>query len=189
MIVEISTAIALIKGAKAAFDVAKDAFDEIRECAEAGKSAHESLGALTSFFSAAGKAEEGIAKAKELQENPPEDVAQDNRSDYEIVIDMMVAERQLKQFYVELREMFVYQFQEPGLYEEFWSRLEKLRFDRRAKETEKRLQQKALQMAAKRKKSQQLDMIYQIIAVIVIGIVIFAFGYGMWWMLQQKGSF
>jgi hypothetical protein len=44
-------------------------------------------------------------------------------------------------------------------------------------------------MAAKRKKSQQLDMIYQIIAAIVIGIIIFAFGYGMWWMLQQKGSF
>jgi hypothetical protein len=189
MIVEISTAIALIKGAKAAFDVAKDAFDEIKECAEAGKSAHESLSALTSFFSAAGKAEEGIAKAKELQENPPEDVAQDNRSDYEIVIDMMVAERQLKQFYVELREMFVYQFQEPGLYDEFWTRLEKLRSDRRAKETEKRLKQKAAEMAERRKRRQQMDVIYQSIAAVVILMVIIAFSYGMWWMLQQKGSF
>ena len=66
--IEVATALMVIKGAKAAFDVAKEAFDEIRECAEAGKSAHESLGALTSFFSSAGKAEEGIAHAKELQD-------------------------------------------------------------------------------------------------------------------------
>ena len=77
MIVEIATAISLIKGAKQAFDVAKEAFDEIKECAEAGKSAHDSLSALTSFFSAAGKAEEGISKAKELQQNPPQNVPED----------------------------------------------------------------------------------------------------------------
>ena len=50
MIVEVTTAIAVIKGAKQAFDVAKEAFDEIKKCAQAGKAAHESLGALTSFF-------------------------------------------------------------------------------------------------------------------------------------------
>ena len=188
MIVEVSTAIAVIKGAKAAFDVAKEAFDEIKECAEAGKSAHESLSALTSFFSAAGKAEEGIAKAKELQDNPPENVPEDTRSDYEIVIDMMVAERQLKQFYTELREMFIYQFQEPGLYDEFMGRLDKLRADRRAKETEKLLHKKALEMAARRKRSQQMDMIYQFAAVLIITAIVLGFFYGMWWMFQQGGK-
>ncbi len=48
--IEVATALMVIKGAKAAFDVAKEAFDEIRECAEAGKSAHESLGRLPVFF-------------------------------------------------------------------------------------------------------------------------------------------
>lgn len=187
MIVEISTAIALIKGAKAAFDVAKDAFDEIKECAEAGKSAHESLSALTSFFSAAGKAEEGIAKAKQLQENPPQDVAQDTRSDYEIVIDMMVAERQLKQFYVELREMFVYQFQEPGLYDEFWTRLEKLRADRRAKETEKRLQEKAAAMKKRRAMAKRVEMAQTVLAGIVIVGLCIGFIFVMCWMIQQGG--
>lgn len=189
MIIEIATAISLIKGAKQAFDVAKEAFDEIKECAEAGKSAHDSLTALTSFFSAAGKAEEGIAKAKELQEHPPENLPVDSRSDYEIVIDMMVAERQLKQFYVELREMFTYQFQEPGLYQEFMDRLQKLRDGRRKAETERRLHQKALEMQARRKKQQQLDVMFQVIAgVVIVGIVV-VFGWFMFWMLGQKGAF
>jgi hypothetical protein len=79
--IEVATALMVIKGAKAAFDIAKEAFDEIRECAEAGKSANESLGALTSFFSSAGKAEEGIAQAKALQDNPPvEDSVMTTRS-------------------------------------------------------------------------------------------------------------
>ena len=188
MIVEIATAISLIKGAKQAFDVAKEAFDEIKECAEAGKSAHDSLSALTSFFSAAGKAEEGIAKAKELQENPPENVPEDKRSDYEIVIDMMVAERQLKQFYVELREMFTYQFQEPGLYQEFMDRLNKLREGRRQAETEKRLHQKAIQMQARRKKQQQLEVVFHVVAGIVIIAIVVAFAWAMVWMFGQKGT-
>jgi len=189
MIVEIATAISLIKGAKQAFDVAKEAFDEIKECAEAGKSAHDSLSALTSFFSAAGKAEEGIAKAKELQQNPPENVPEDNRSDYEIVIDMMVAERQLKQFYVELREMFTYQFQEPGLYQEFMDRLQKLRDGRRRAETEKLLHKKAVEMQARRKRQQRFDMIFQVVGGAVVVFIFVAFFWGMLWMFSQKGAF
>ncbi|CAB4141372.1 hypothetical protein UFOVP687_31 [uncultured Caudovirales phage] len=189
MIVEIATAISLIKGAKQAFDVAKEAFDEIKECAEAGKSAHDSLSALTSFFSAAGKAEEGIAKAKELNENPPDNVPEDRRSDYEIVIDMMVAERQLKQFYVELREMFTYQFQEPGLYQEFMDRLQKLRDGRRRAETEKLLHKKAVEMQARRKRQQQFDVVFQVLGGAVVIFIIVAFFWVMLWMFSQKGAF
>jgi hypothetical protein len=189
MIVEIATAISLIKGAKQAFDVAKEAFDEIKECAEAGKSAHDSLSALTSFFSAAGKAEEGISKAKELQQNPPQNVPEDKRSDYEIVIDMMVAERQLKQFYVELREMFTYQFQEPGLYDEFMERLQKLRDGRRRAETEKLLHKKAVEMQARRKKQEHLEVVFHLVGGAVVIFIIVAFAWAMLWMVNQKGAF
>ena len=166
--IEVATAIMVIKGAKAAFDVAKEAFDEIRSCAEAGKSAHESLGALTSFFSSAGKAEEGIAHAKALQDNPP---VEDSRNDYEVVIEMMVAERQLKQFYKDLKEMFIYQFQEPGLYDEFMGRLEKLRADRRQREVDHRLHLKALEMAARREKAKKVQFIQDCIA-ITLGVIV-----------------
>lgn len=180
--IEVATALMVIKGAKAAFDVAKEAFDEIRECAEAGKSAHESLGALTSFFSSAGKAEEGIAHAKELQKNPPEE---DSRSDYEIVIEMMVAERQLKQFYKDLKEMFIYQFQEPGLYDEFMGRLEKLRADRRQRETDHKLHLKALEMAARREKAKKVQMIQDALAIALGGIVSIAIIIGIVWMFTS----
>jgi len=177
--IEVATALMVIKGAKAAFDVAKEAFDEIRECAEAGKSAHESLGALTSFFSSAGKAEEGIAHAKELQDNPP---AEDSRNDFEVVIEMMVAERQLKQFYKDLKEMFIYQFQEPGLYDEFMGRLEKLRADRRQREVDHKLHLKALEMAAKRKKAKKMQIIQDALAIALGGIVSIAIIVGIVWM-------
>lgn len=191
MIVEISTAIAVIKGAKAAFDVAKEAFDEIRDCAESGKSATESLGALTSFFSAAGKAEEGIAHAKELQDNPPKDEngnpIQDTRSDHEIVIEMMVAERQLKQFYKDLKEMFIYQFQEPGLYDEFMERLDKLRADRRQKETDRKLAIKAAEMRVRREKAKKRQMIIDVASIVLAIIVAFAIVYGIFLMFTYGG--
>jgi len=124
-----------------------------------------------------------------LQENPPESVPEDKRSDYEIVIDMMVAERQLKQFYVELREMFTYQFQEPGLYQEFMDRLQKLRDGRRKVETEKRLHQKALEMQARRKKKQQFEFVFNAVAILVIVAIVVAFAWAMVWMFNQKGAF
>lgn len=182
--IEVATALMVIKGAKAAFDVAKEAFDEIRECAEAGKSAHESLGALTSFFSSAGKAEEGIAHAKELQENPP---AEDSRNDFEVVIEMMVAERQLKQFYKDLKEMFIYQFQEPGLYDEFMGRLEKLRADRRQREVDHKLHLKALEMAARREKAKKIQFIQDMIAVSVGAVVSILIIIGIVWMFTLGG--
>lgn len=182
--IEVATALMVIKGAKAAFDVAKEAFDEIREYAEAGKSAHESLGALTSFFSSAGKAEEGIAHAKELQENPP---AEDSRNDFEVVIEMMVAERQLKQFYKDLKEMFIYQFQEPGLYDEFMGRLEKLRADRRQREVDHKLHLKALEMAARREKAKKIQFIQDMIAVSIGAIVSILIIIGIVWMFTLGG--
>lgn len=177
--IEVATALMVIKGAKAAFDIAKEAFDEIRECAEAGKSANESLGALTSFFSSAGKAEEGIAQAKALQDNPP---VEDSRNDYEVVIEMMVAERQLKQFYKDLKEMFIYQFQEPGLYDEFMGRLEKLRADRRQRETDHKLHLKALEMAARREKAKKAQFVQDCIAMALGVIVSIALIIGIFWM-------
>jgi len=182
--IEVATAILVIKGAKAAFDIAKEAFDEIRECAEAGKSAHESLGALTSFFSSAGKAEEGIAQAKVLQANPPEE---DSRNDYEIVIEMMLAERKLKEFYKDLKEMFIYQFKEPDLYEDFMGRLEKLRAERRQRETDNKLHIKAIEMAARRKKVKKVQQIQDGLAIALGGIVSVLIITFIVWMITFKG--
>jgi len=132
------------------------------------------------------KPEEGISKAKELQENPPEG-QEDSRSDYEIVIEMMVAERQLKQFYKDLKEMFIYQFQEPGLYDEFMGRLEKLRADRRQREVDHKLHLKALEMAARREKAKKVQFIQDMFAIGLGAIVSILIIIGIVWMFTLGG--
>ena len=100
---------------------------------------------------------------------------------------MMVAERQLRQFYVELREMFVYQFQEPGLYDEFMERLQKLRDGRRKADVERRLHQKAIEMQARRKKQKEREFVFNVIAGFVLVGIFSLFVWGMIWMFNQKG--
>lgn len=185
----IATAKAVISGVKGALEMAKEAVAEIRECAEAGADVVESVGSLGKFFSAASKIEEGVAAAKELQANPP--VAEDGqpvKSDHEIVIDAMVAERQLKNFYTELREMFTYQFQEPGLFNEYMSRLEKLRDDRRKAAMEARLKVKAREMAARRKKAEQWQMMENAFALILGSLVSLGIVAAIIWMFKAGGG-
>ena len=95
---------------------------------------------------------------------------------------MMVAERQLKQFYKDLKEMFIYQFQEPGLYDEFMGRLEKLRTDRRQRETDHRLHLKALEMAARRAKAKKVQFVQDCIAMTLGVIVSISIIIGIIWM-------
>lgn len=185
----IATAKAVISGVKGALEMAKEAVNELRECAEAGRDVGESLGALGSFFHAAHKIEEGVAAAKELQANPPKDEnGAPIKSDHEIVIEAMVAERQLRNFYTELREMFTYHFQEAGLYDEYMSRLEALREDRRKAAMEERLKVKAQEMAARRKKQQQWQMMENAFAIILGVIVSAAVIGGIVWMFTSGGK-
>lgn len=184
----IATAKAVITGVKSALEMAKEAVDELRECAEAGKSAADSLGALGSFFSAASKIEEGVEAARHMQANPP--IGEDGKptkSDHEIVIEAMVAERQLRNFYTELREMFTYHFQESGLFDEYMKRLEALREDRRRAAMEARLKEKAVQMALRRKKQQMWQLMENTAAIIFGLLVSVAIVAGMVWMFQQGG--
>lgn len=173
----IVTAKAVVSGVKGALELAKEAVDEIRACAEAGKGVADSIGALGSFFSAAHKIEENIAVAKES-----------GKSDHEMVIEAMMAERELRNFYVELREMFTYQFQEPGLYDEYMSRLEALRDERRRSAMEARLHEKTAEMAIKRKKAKQWQFMESTFAVILGTIVSGLLIYGIVWMFKQGGS-
>ena len=67
--------------------------------------------------------------------------------------------------------MFIYQFQEPGLYDEFMGRLEKLRADRRQREVDHKLHLKALEMAAKREKAKKVQFIQDMFA-IALGVIV-----------------
>lgn len=99
----------------------------------------------------------------------------------------MVAERQLKQFYKDLKEMFIYQFQEPGLYDEFMGRLEKLRADRRQREVDHKLHLKALEMAARREKAKKIQFIQDMIAISVGAVVSILIIIGIVWMFTLGG--
>jgi hypothetical protein len=78
--------------------------------------------------------------------------------------------------------MFIYQFQEPGLYDEFMGRLEKLRADRRQREVDHRLHLKALEMAARREKAKKVQFIQDMFAIALGGIVSVLIIIGIVWM-------
>lgn len=184
----IATAKAVISGVKGALEMAREAVAEIRECAQAGSDVVDSVGALGKFFAAASKIEEGVATARELQANPPAVVdGQPVKSDHELVINAMVAERQLKNFYTELREMFTYQFQEPGLFNEYMARLEKLREDRRQAAMEARLKVRAAEMAVRRKRQQQWQMMENAFAIVLGCAVSAAIIAAVVWMFKVGG--
>jgi nitrate reductase NapE component len=151
------------------------------------------------FFSAAGKYETNRAQleeAKIAQEEAIErgETVADHMSDAEYVMELMAIDRQIKQYYDDIKHIFIYHFQEAGMWDEFWQRMGKLRADREAKaeakrraETEKRLHEKAEAMKKKRAKAKQLETIQAVLAMVVIFALIAGFGYFMRWMFQQGG--
>lgn len=189
----------VINGIKSAADEAKEAFDSINECVESGKTLADSIAPVKQFFSAAGKYETNLLqleKAKEEQEEAIErgESVADHMSDAEYVMELMAIDRQIKQYYADIKHLFIYHFQEPGMWEEFWQRMNKLRIDREAKaeakrraETEKRLQEKAEALKKKRAKAKQIEAIQTIIAIIIIVGLIISFGFFIQWMFQQGG--
>lgn len=189
----------VVNGIKAAADEAKEAFDSINECVESGKNLAQSLSPVKKFFSAAGKYETNRAQleeAKAAQEEAIErgETVADHMSDAEYVMELMAIDRQIKQYYDDIKHIFIYHFQEAGMWEEFWQRMHKLRADREAKaeakrraETEKRLHEKAEAMKRKRAKAKQIETIQAVLAMVVIFALIAGFGYFMRWMFQQGG--
>jgi hypothetical protein len=113
-------------------------------------------------------------------------------SDAEYVMEMMSIDRQIKQHYDDIKHYFIYHFDEAGLWDDFWSRLSKLRADREAKaeakrreETEKRLAIIAEKMRIKRQRQKVFNIIYNIVGGFVITFIIAGFAWFIKWMFEQ----
>jgi hypothetical protein len=190
---------AVVTGVKEAAALAKEAFDEINGAVESGKTLADSMSGVTKFFSAAGKYETKRSQLEEAKVAQEATVAKgepvpDYVSDAEYVMELMIIDRQIKQYYDDIKHIFTYHFQEAGMWDEFWQRMGKLRADREAKaeaarqaETEKRLHEKALEMKQRRAKAQRLETAQAVGTMIVVFALIAGFGYFMRWMFQQGG--
>jgi hypothetical protein len=109
-------------------------------------------------------------------------------------MELMAIDRQIKQYYADIKHLFIYHFQEAGMWEEFWERMGKLRADREAKaeekrraETEKKLKEKAEIMRRRRAYAKRIESVQMVVAGIVIIGIIIGFVWFMRWMIQQGG--
>ena len=190
---------AVVTGVKEAAALAKEAFDEINGAVESGKTLADSMSGVTKFFSAAGKYETKRSQLEEAKVAQETAVAKgepvpDYVSDAEYVMELMIIDRQIKQYYDDIKHIFTYHFQEAGMWDEFWQRMNKLRSERDAKteaarqaETEKRLHEKRIEMQKRRERQKLIDGVETIGASIVIAAIIAAFCWAIWWMFQQGG--
>jgi hypothetical protein len=190
---------AVVTGVKEAAALAREAFDEINGAVESGKTLADSMSGVTKFFSAAGKYETKRSQLEEAKAAQETAVAKgepvpDYVSDAEYVMELMIIDRQIKQYYDDIKHIFTYHFQEAGMWDEFWQRMGKLRAEREAKaeaarqaETEKRLHEKTLEMKKRRKRQRLIDSVEMVGAGIVITGIILVFCWAIWWMFQQGG--
>jgi len=190
----------VINGIKSAADEAKEAVDSVQECIESGKKLGESLSPVKKFFSAASRYELGrnnLEEAKKAQDQAiaaGEPVA-DPISDAEYVMDMMSADREIKQYYAQIKHIMIYHFDESGMWDEFWDRLSRLRKEREEKAeaarkaaTEARLAIVAEKMRKKRARAKTLNIIYNCFGGIVITLIIAGFGWFIKWMFDQGAN-
>lgn len=189
----------VVTGVKEAAALAREAFDEINGAVESGKTLADSMSGVTKFFSAAGKYEHHRTQLEEAKVAQEAAVAKgepvpDYVSDAEYVMELMIIDRQIKQYYDDIKHIFTYHFQEAGMWDEFWQRMNKLRSEREAKaeaqrqaETEKRLEAKRVEMKKRRERQKLIDGVEAVGAGIVIVIIILMFCWAIWWMFQQGG--
>ncbi len=187
----------VINGIKSAADEAREAVDSINECVESGKKLGESLSPIKKFFTAASKYELGRNNLIEAKKAQDEAIANgqpvaDPISDAEYVMDMMAMDREIKQYYAQIKHFFIYHFDEPGMWDEFSERLVRLRKERedraeaaRKAATEARLAIAAEKMKAKRKRQKVIDFCYTITGAIVIVAILYGFIVSMIWMFNQ----
>lgn len=189
----------VVQGIKSAADEAKEAFDSINECVESGKNLAESISPVKKFFSAAGKYETRRAQLEEEKAAQEEAVERgetiaDHMSDAEYVMELMAIDRQIKQYYADIKHVFIYHFQEAGMWDEFWVRMNELRSKRESKaeakrkaETEKKIQEKLAAMKKTRERAKRLESVQIFLTAMTIVIIILGFIYGMYWLIQQGG--
>lgn len=190
---------AVVTGVKEAAALAREAFDEINGAVESGKTLADSMSGVTKFFSAAGKYETKRSQLEEAKAAQEAAVAKgepvpDYVSDAEYVMELMIIDRQIKQYYDDIKHIFTYHFQEAGMWDEFWQRMGKLRAEREAKaeaarqaETEKRLHEKTVAMKKRRERQRLIDSVETVGAGVVIVIIILIFCWAIRWMFQQGG--
>jgi len=190
---------AVVTGVKEAAALAREAFDEINGAVESGKTLADSMSGVTKFFAAAGKYETKRSQLEEAKVAQEAAVAKgepvpDYVSDAEYVMELMIIDRQIKQYYDDIKHIFTYHFQEAGMWDEFWSRMDKLRSEREAKaealrrvEMEKRLHEKAEVMKKRRARQRMADNLELIgLGIMLVGVMCL-FIFAMWWMFQQGG--
>ena len=187
----------VVNAVKSAADEAREAVDAINECVDSGKKLGDSLSPVKKFFSAASRYELGrnnleeAKKAQDLAIAAGEPVA-DPISDAEYVMEMMAMDREIKQYYAQIKHIMIYHFDESGMWDEFWDRLSRLRKEREEKAeaarkaaTEARLAIVAEKMRKKRKLQRTLNIIYNCVGGFVITLIIAGFAWFIKWMFDQ----
>lgn len=187
----------VINGIKSAADEAKEAVDSINECVESGKKLGESLSPVKKFFAAASRYELGRNNLELAKKAQDEAIAAgqpvpDPISDAEYVMDMMAMDREIKQYYAQIKHFFIYHFDEPGMWDEFSERLGKMRKEREEKAeaarkaaTEARLAMAAEKMRKKRARAKTLNVIYNCVGGFVITLIVAGFAWFIKWMFDQ----
>ena len=187
----------VINSIKSAADEARSAVDSVQKCVDSGKKLGESLSPIKKFFVAANKYELGRTQLEDAKKAQDEAIANgepvvDPINDAEYVMDMMAADREIKQYYDQIKHIMIYHFDESGMWDEFWERLSKLRREREAKAedarraaTEARLAIAAEKMRKKRKLQKTLNIIYNCVGGFVITLIIAGFAWFINWMFKQ----
>ena len=190
----------VVNAVKSAADEAKEAVDSIQECVDSGKKLGESLSPVKKFFAAAGKYESHRSQLEDAKKAQDEAIANgepvaDPISDAEYVMDMMAADRAIKDYYAQIKHIMIYHFDESGMWDEFWERLSRLRKEREAKAeearraaTEARLAIAAEKMKKKRAIAKTMNIVYNCLGGFVITLIIAGFAWFMKWMFEQGGN-
>lgn len=187
----------VVNAVKSAADEAREAVDSINECVESGKKLGESLSPVKKFFKAASKYETHRSQLEDAKKAQDEAIANgepvvDPISDAEYVMDMMAADREIKDYYAQIKHIMIYHFDESGMWDEFWERLSRLRKEREDKAqaarkaaTEARLAIAAEKMRKIRARQKTLNIIYNCVGGFVITLIIAAFAWFIKWMFDQ----
>jgi len=190
----------IIKGIRSFADEANKAVGEINKCVQSGKKLKDSMAPIGKFFSAAGKYEAARLQLEDAKQKQDKAIAAGNpvadaMSDAEYVMEMMTIDRQIKQHYDDIKHYFIYHFDEAGMWDDFSSRLDKLRKDReekaearRREETEKRLAAIAEKMKLLRIRQRRWEIFYNCIGGFVITFIIAGFAWFIKWMFEQGGT-
>ena len=190
----------VVNAVKSAADEAREAVDAINECVDSGKKLGESLSPVKKFFAAASKYESHRSHLEDAKKAQDEAIANgepvvDPISDAEYVMDMMAADREIKQYYDQIKHIMIYHFDESGMWDEFWERLSRLRKEREEKAeaarkaaTEARLAIAAEKMRKKRVRAKALNVVYNIVGGFVITLIIAGFAWFIKWMFEQGAN-